>query len=79
MMPPKMFFTTVLKQLRGGRENFVTVNINLYNIKKSYFWFPRLSGVTIATILSESTRDFLKLSFHMFPYNEILKVLKSKI
>ena len=31
------------------------------------------------TSLSRSTRDFLKLSFHMFPYNEILKVLKSKI
>ena len=38
------------------------------------FWFPRLSGVTIATSLSGSTSDFLKLSFHMFPYNKILKV-----
>ena len=46
--------------------------------QKSYFWFPRLSGVTMATSLSGGTRDFLKLSFHMFPYNEILKVFKSK-
>ena len=46
--------------------------------QKSYFWFPRLSGVTIATNLSGSTRDFLKLSFHTFPCNEILKVLKVK-
>ena len=35
--------------------------------------------VTIVTSLSGSTRDFLKLSFHMFAYNEILKVFKSKI
>ena len=54
-------------------------SINLWSIKKSYFWFPWLSGVSIATSLSRSTRDFLKLSFHMFPYNEILKVFKSKI
>ena len=40
---------------------------------------PRLSSVTMATSLSEGTRDFLKSSFHMFPSNEILKVLKSKI
>ena len=52
--------------------------LNLYSIKKSYFWSPGLSGVTMATSLSGGTRDFLKLSFHMFPYNEILKVLKVK-
>ena len=56
----------------------VTFNINLCTIKKSYFWFPRLSGVTMATSLSESTRDFLKSSSHMFPYNEILKFSKVK-
>ena len=77
MAPPKMFLTTVLKRLGGG--SLVTFNINLCSIKKSYFWFPWLSGVTMATSLSGGTRDFLKLSFHMFPYNEILKVLKSKI
>ena len=32
-----------------------------------------LSGVTMATSLSGSTQDFLKTSFHMFPYNEIFK------
>ena len=47
--------------------------------QKKLFWFPKSSGVPIATGLSESTRDFLKLSFHMFPYDEILKVFKSKI
>ena len=57
----------------------MTFNINLFGIKKSYFWFPRLSGVTMATSLSGGTRDFKKLSFHMFPYNEILEVFKSKI
>ena len=35
-----------------------------------------LSSVTMATSLSGSTRDFLKTSFHMFPYNEILKSSK---
>ena len=55
----------------------MTFNINLFSIK-SYFWFPRLSGVTKATSLSGGPRDFLKLSFHMFPYNEILKVSKVK-
>ena len=52
-------------------------NINIWRIKESYFWFPRLSGVTIATSLSGSTRDFLKLSFHMFSDNESLKIFKS--
>ena len=46
--------------------------------KKGYIWFPKLSNVTIAMSLSESTRDFLKFSFHMFPYNEILKFSKVK-
>ena len=32
----------------------------------------------MATSLSGGTRDFLKLSFYMFPYNEILKVFKVK-
>ena len=53
--------------------------IDLSSIKKSCFWFPMLSDVTIATSLSGTTRVFLKLSFHIFPYNEILKVFKSKI
>ena len=57
----------------------MTFNINLWSIKKSYFWLTRLSGVTIATSLSGSTRDFLKLSFHMFPYNRTLKVFKGKL
>ena len=78
-MPPKMFLTTVFKHLGGGSWNLVTFNISLWNIRKRYFWFPKLSGVTISTSLSGSTRDFLKISFHMFPYNEILKVFKSKI
>ena len=78
-MAPQMFLPTVPKRLGGGSWNLVTFNINLWNIKKSYFWFPRLTGVTIATSLSGSTRDFLKLSFHMFPYDEILKVFKNKI
>ena len=33
----------------------------------------------MATSLSGGTRDFLKLSFHMFPYNEILKVKSEMI
>ena len=38
-----------------------------------------LSGVTIATSLSESTQDFLKFSFHMFLWNEIFKVTSDLI
>ena len=56
----------------------MTFNINLLRIKKRYYWFPRLSGVTMVTSLSGGTRDFLKLSFYMFPYNEILKFSKVK-
>ena len=74
-----MFLTTVLKRVGGGSWNFVTLNINLWSIEKRYFLFPRLSSVTIATSLPGSSQDFLKLSFHMFPYNEILKVFESKI
>ena len=46
----------------------VTFNINLFSIKKSYFWFNRLSSVAMATSLSGGARDFLKLSFHMLPW-----------
>ena len=56
----------------------MTFNINLYGIKKKLFLVPRLSGVTMETSLSGDTRDFLKLLFHMFPYNEILKFSKVK-
>ena len=55
----------------------VTFNINLWSIKKGYLWLSRLSGVTKATSFSGSTRDFLKLLFHIFPGNENLKVFKS--
>ena len=75
----KMFLTTVLKRFEVGSWNFVTFNITLCSIKKYIFLFPRMSGVTIATTLLRSIWDFLNLSCHMFPYNEILKVLKSKI
>ena len=38
-----------------------------------------LSSVTIAMSLSGSTQDFLKLSFQMFPWNEIFKVISDLI
>ena len=38
-----------------------------------------LSGVTIATSLSGSTQDFLKLLFHMFPWNKIFKITSDLI
>ena len=50
----------------------VTFNINhIYGASKSYIWFPSLSSVTIGTNLSGDIGDFLKLLFHLFPYNEI--------
>ena len=47
--------------------------------KKVIFGFLSNPGVTIAASLSGSTLDFLKLSFNIFPYSEILNVSKSKI
>ena len=38
-----------------------------------------LPGVTIATSLSESTQDFLKLLLNMFLWNEIFKVTSDLI
>ena len=73
-----MFLTTVPKRLRGGSWNFVTFNINLFSIKKS-FLVPYVVQRYHGNEFVRGTRDFLKLSFHMFPYNEILKVFKSKI
>ena len=37
----------------------VAFNVNLWSIK-NFVWFPRISGVTIATSLLKSTRDFPK-------------------
>ena len=79
MMTPGNVFATVLKCLGEGIRNLVTFNIHLWTIRKSYFWFPRLFDVNVATSLSWSSRDFLKLSFHMFPNEEILKAFKIKI
>ena len=76
MMAPKTFLTTLFKRLGGENKNLVTFNNNLFSIKKRYFWLPRLSSVTIATSLSGSTREFLKL---LFLYNKTLKDFKSKI
>ena len=73
MMGPQNFLSTVPERLGGGSWNLVTFNINLCGIKKVIF------GSLGYTSLSGSSRDFLKLLFHMFPYNEILKDFKNKI
>ena len=54
----------------------MTFNIDVWSIKKVIF---SSLGVTIATSLLRSTGDFLKLSFQMFPCNEIMKDFKSEI
>ena len=72
MMGPKNVFDHCAQMVR-------TTKLKLHEHQKSYFLFTRLAGVTTATSLSGSTQDFLKLLFHMFPYNEISKVFKSKI
>ena len=70
-----MFLSTVLKRL-----GVVPFDIRYQSIElKNEFWFPNMSGGTIATSLLRCTPDVLNLSFHMFPYIEILKVSKSKI
>ena len=69
-----MFLSTVLKLF-----GVVPFDIQYQSIElKNEFWFPKMSGGTIATSLLRCTRDVLNL-FHMFPYIEILKVSKSKI
>ena len=75
-----MFLSTVLKHLEGRPRNFMIFNINLWSIKKVIFGFSIGYPVSpIAMSLSGSTPDFLKLSFYMFPYNEMLKIFKIKI
>ena len=59
-------FDHCAQTLKTRKLKLCDFNINLWSIKKSYFWFPGLSGVTIATSLSKSTRDFLKLSFRLY-------------
>ena len=61
-----------------SREKWLgTPNYN--TTKKVIFGFLGYPVLPYTMSLSGSTRDFLKLSFHMFPYNEILNVFKSKI
>ena len=62
-----MFLTTVL---RRERKKLKVCNLILiHGGSKKVIWFPRLSGVSIATSLSGSTWDFAKLLFLMFPYD----------
>ena len=77
-MAPQNVFDHCAQTLWRRKLKFGDFNINLWSIKKVIFWFPWLSSVTIATSLPESTRYFLKLSFHMFPYNEILKSFQNE-
>ena len=46
--------------------------------QNNYFWFTWISGVIIAMSLLRSTRHSLNLSYHMFPYREILKFSKAR-
>ena len=77
MMSPKMFLTTVPKRLGGGSWNLVTFNINLFSIKKvllGSLGYPVLPQQRVCQGVLEIS--VLKLSFHLFPYNEILSFLK---
>ena len=65
MMTPKMILTTLPKRLGGGSWNLVTFNINLFSIKKSYFWFLRLFGVNMTTSLYKGD---LRFSEVIIPY-----------
>ena len=71
--------TTVPKRLGGGSRNLVTFNINLFSIKKVIFGSLGYPALPWQRVCQGGTRDFLKLSFHMLPYNEILNIFKSKI
>ena len=61
---PQNVLTTVPKRLGGGSWNLVTFNINLWSIRKSYFWFPGLSRVT----MDEFVKGYLRFSEVIVPY-----------
>ena len=67
-----MFLSTVLKGF-----GVVPFDIQYHSIElKNEFSFSKMSGGTIATSLLRCTRDVLNLSFHVFPYIEILSFQK---
>ena len=55
MMAPQNIFVHCAQTLRRKKLKLGGFLILNYRVLKSYFWFPRLSGVTIATSLSGST------------------------
>ena len=58
----------------------MTFDIHLsYGASKSLFLVPRIFTANVATSLLRKTRGFLKSSFYLFPYDEILEVFESKI
>ena len=74
--PPQNVFDHCAQTLRRKKLKLCDFNINLFSIKKVNFGslgYPALPWQRVCT------GNFLKLSFHMFPYNEILKVFKSNI
>ena len=74
-----MFLTTVPKRLEGGSWNLVTFNINLFSIKKVIFGSPGYPALPWQRVCQGVLEIFWSYRSHMFPYNEILKVFKSKI
>ena len=76
MMAPENVFDHCAQRLRRRKlklgDFLILINLASENIIFGSLGYPETS-------LSGGTRDFLKLSFHKFPYNEILKVFKSKI
>ena len=69
MMAPQNVFAHCAQTLRRRKLKLGDLILIYEESKKGYFWFSRLSGVTMATSLSGSTLDFLKLSFNRKMYH----------
>ena len=63
--PPKCFWLLCSNASEEEAETWWLL-ILIYGASKRFFWLPWLSGVAIATSLSGSTRDFLKLCISQF-------------
>ena len=76
MMAPQNVFDHCAQTLRRGKLKLGDFHINLFSIKKDIFGFL---GYPLLSVCQGVLEIFLRVSFHMFPYKEILNIFKSKI
>ena len=76
MMAPKINFDHCAQTLRRRKLKLGDFNINLWNIQKKLFLVPYVIRCYHS---NDFVREHSRFSEVIFPYNEILKVFKSKI